>query len=322
MVVRIVQLLLGVGMIGGGGYLIWWQRALMNALWPVVPGKAPWLLIGGIGLVFLGLVFVLVGAMPKPKKKAEVAAETAKREKHIKEADAFYSDRAKAPDRDWRSGPIPPQPAQAKPQPVPEPKVAPPPPPQARQPAPPPQPQQAAPQPAPKPQPELVTPSPAKPAAVKPQAASAPPSGGGLFPSAATLSPMPKAAEPPAQAMPPKAAPPPSAAAQSKPTAVPSSGGSGAAFDRIRAALRDKKLDEADKILSEERERLTALGEANNKAAMAELTALAGDHAEASGRSSNAKWLWRLAHKRFVDAGALNHPAAKALTDKLRLIDQ
>jgi hypothetical protein len=43
---------------------------------------------------------------------------------------------------------------------------------------------------------------------------------------------------------------------------------------------------------------------------LAHLTALAGDHAAAAGQQSHAKWLWRLAMKRFGENGALNSPDA------------
>ncbi len=52
--------------------------------------------------------------------------------------------------------------------------------------------------------------------------------------------------------------------------------------------------------------------------ALAELTGLAGDHAAAAGRISNAKWLWRLAAKRFGELGAMDTPAAKAVSESLR----
>jgi len=55
--------------------------------------------------------------------------------------------------------------------------------------------------------------------------------------------------------------------------------------------------------------------------ALADLTALAGDHAAAAGRQSHAKWLWRLALTRFKDCNAMNSPAALAVHEKLRLAD-
>ena len=46
---------------------------------------------------------------------------------------------------------------------------------------------------------------------------------------------------------------------------------------------------------------------------------LAGDHAAAVGRASNAKWLWRLALKRFGELNAMDAPAAKAVAENLRV---
>jgi hypothetical protein len=51
---------------------------------------------------------------------------------------------------------------------------------------------------------------------------------------------------------------------------------------------------------------------------LALLTALAADHAAVSGRLSHAKWLWRLALKRFGELGALNSDAAKAVAESMR----
>jgi hypothetical protein len=85
-------------------------------------------------------------------------------------------------------------------------------------------------------------------------------------------------------------------------------------FDAIRAAITDGRLEEADRMLTSEKDR--AQGEA-----LAELTGLAGDHAAAAGRQSNAKWLWRLALKRFGECNAMNSPAARAVSERLRLSD-
>lgn len=318
MVVRIVQILIGLGLSGGGGYLIFQNRAQLGALWPVSAEAPPWLLIGGIAGVFLGLIFLLTGILPSPPKKKDVEAKAAANEEKIKQADVFYSERAKSKDSDWRSGDLPPKP-QPTPQPAPQPapvrpatvvapKAAPPPP----QPSPQPQPQAQAPKPAP--QPELAMPAPARPAQVKPQAsATPPPQQPSAFPSAATLSPIPRAADPPAQPVPPKTATPPPA---SKP-APASSGSSAKTFDAIRKALSAKKFDEAEKALNEERDRLQALGPNADKAAVAELTGLAGDHAAATGKP-NAKFLWNLALKRFADAGATSSPAARAIAERLK----
>jgi hypothetical protein len=141
---------------------------------------------------------------------------------------------------------------------------------------------------------------------MKPVAAAAPPQAPAAnpFPAAVTLAPIPRAAEPPP-------------ALSSVPAATSSnvvSLAGGTSFEAIRAAIAEGRLDDADRMLNAERE--GAQGEA-----LAELTGLAGDHAAAAGRQSNAKWLWRLALKRFGEANAMNSPAARAVSERLRLSD-
>jgi hypothetical protein len=85
-----------------------------------------------------------------------------------------------------------------------------------------------------------------------------------------------------------------------------------AAFGEIRAALAAGKLDDAEKLLNARRETVQGLE-------LAELTGLAGDHAAAAGRISNAKWLWRLSLKRFGELGAMDTPAAQAVSESLRV---
>jgi len=106
--------------------------------------------------------------------------------------------------------------------------------------------------------------------------------------------------------MPSPATAPPSAVAVPEETA---------AFADIRAALAARRLEDADRLLNISRETATGL-------ALAELTGLAGDHAAAAGRESNAKWLWRLALKRFGEEGALDSPAARRVSERLRLAGQ
>jgi hypothetical protein len=133
---------------------------------------------------------------------------------------------------------------------------------------------------------------------VKPTATGVPPEGAATpFPSAATLSPIPKSSDPPPLA-----------------AAAPAAPAGPGTFDAIRAAIIEGRLDEADRMLTAEKDR--AQGEA-----LAELTGLAGDHAAAAGRQSNAKWLWRLALKRFGECNAMNSPAARAVSERLRLAD-
>lgn len=50
---------------------------------------------------------------------------------------------------------------------------------------------------------------------------------------------------------------------------------------------------------------------------LAHLTALAGDHAAAAGQQSHARWLWRLAMKRFGETNALASPDAQRIAATL-----
>jgi hypothetical protein len=125
------------------------------------------------------------------------------------------------------------------------------------------------------------------------------------FPAVATLSPIPKAAEPPPVPVPVPVAVPVVPVVPEQPVVA------AGAFPEIRSALAAGKLDDAEKMLNAARESADGL-------ALAELTGLAGDHAAAAGRLSNAKWLWRLAVKRFGELDAMSTPAAKAVSESLR----
>jgi hypothetical protein len=276
--------------------------------------------------VIAGLVCIATAVIPRPKRAAQRAAAAARRESKLSQADDYYAKTKDAPqDRDWRSGLLPPEPTPKAREPEPEP-VRPEPvrvepvraePPLKVEPLFRPdlvKPELASSQdpllkpvatnedlfePVPAPAP-VVAPMPARSSAGKPTATSIPPEGAATpFPSAATLAPIPKSSDPP---------PAPAGAVAS---AAP--GGPGA-FDTIRAAINEGRLDEADRMLTTEKDR--AQGEA-----LAELTGLAGDHAAAAGRQSNAKWLWRLALKRFGECNAMNSPAARAVSERLRLSD-
>ena len=87
------------------------------------------------------------------------------------------------------------------------------------------------------------------------------------------------------------------------------------AFADIRAAIAAGRLEDADRLLNASRETATGL-------ALAELTGLAGDQAAAAGRESNAKGLWRLALKRFGEEGALDSPAARQVSERLKRAGQ
>lgn len=332
LLVRIVHFLIGAVLAGGGGFLAWTERARALSLFPPDPAGAPWLLVAGVAGVTAGVVFLASAVTPRPKRAARAAAEAERRREALAAADAFYAERSRAADRDWRSGDLPPVHTPAAPPHPPEADLL-----FASEPAPA-APRGAAPRAAvtettratmmetrpaaqatqaPKPpetapaMPELAltTPMRASPPALKPVATSAPPPAGDTpFPSMATLTPIPRPAEPPPAPVMTVQAPAPS------PTAA-GGAAAGGAYAAIRAAIADGRLAEADKLLTEEREK--AQGQA-----LAELTGLAGDHAAAAGRTSNAKWLWRLALKRFGELNAMDSPAARAVSERLRLADQ
>ena len=309
MLVRILQFIVGAALAGGGGYLAWLNLDRFGSIFPPGPAGTPWLLIAGLLSLAAGIVFLVSAVHPRPNRRKALAARAQARDEHLGEADAYYAEAGRAADRDWRSGDIPPP---VVPQPAAKPQPAPPP---VSEPAP------VAPAPAPLATPAPTSPPPAPaeptpaPAPVKAVAAStpAPPAPQPIveapvaardasFPSAATLAPIPLAAEiPPAPVVKPAATPAPESvkAADSDPHA------------HIRAAIKAGRLDEAERLLDAGRDSAQGL-------VLADLTGLAGDHAAASGRQSHAKWLWRLAIKRFAEAGALETPGAKAVAESLR----
>jgi hypothetical protein len=294
MLVRIIHFVIGAVLAGGGGFLAWTERGHAPSLFPPDPAGAPWLLVAGVAGVTAGLVFLVSAVLPRPERAARLAAESARREEALKAADAFYAERARAAERDWRSGELPPV-APVVPAPSPEPA------------------QRAAPAPEaslPRTAPASSGPipaAPARPATAKPVATAMPPQMEvSPFPSGATLAPIPKSSDPP---------PAPIPAPSARPPIAPAASVGASSFEAIRTAIDEGRLDEADKLLTSEREKAQG-------AALAELTGLAGDHAAAAGRTSNAKWLWRLALKRFGELGAMDSPAARAVSERLRLADQ
>lgn len=302
MLVRILQFLLGALAGGGGGYLVWMNRADVGALFPPGPSGPPWMIVAGALAIAAGVVFLVTAVHPRPNRRREIEAREARREAHLGEAEAYYAEAGRAADRDWRSGDIPapvvPQPVTPQPvaaQPSPQPAHVPPPPPQPAPVAPPPV--AAAPPPPVQPAVAAAPPAPQPAAAPTP-----PPATAEAFPATATLAPIPVAAEPP-PAVPAAPAPAASPAAKAE-TPDPHA--------PIRAALKAGQLAEAERLLEAGRETAKGL-------ALAELTGLAGDHAAAAGRQSHAKWLWRLAIKRFGEEGAMDTPAAKAVSESLRV---
>lgn len=365
MLVRILQFLIGALLAGGGGYLAWTQRTANLNVFPPDTGGMPWLVIAGVFGLCAGVVFLVSAVHPRPKTRAREAARAKRRKETLGAAESYYSQRQtqrdRAADSDWRSGDIPP-PVEPVAPPAPEPvrmvepvRVAVP---VAEKPA------------AEKPTAEKiekpvaekqVVTAPVAPVAVasapapaaKPVATSAPPEPvfPPLFPSTATLKPIPKASEaPPTLVLEKPVAPPvveakadarvevkdvaevedqPEAQLEAQPEEKPEAkleakaqekhgavNGEAvkpaASFGAIRTALAAGKIDDAEKLLNTARETAQGLQ-------LAELTGLAGDHAAAAGRISNAKWLWRLALKRFGELGAMDTPAAQAVSERLRV---
>lgn len=329
MLVRILQFVIGALLAGGGGYLAWTHRTAGMNVFPPEAGM-PWLVIAGVFGLCAGAVFLVSAVHPRPNTRALAAAKAKRRDETLGAAEAYYSSkdsrRERAADSDWRSGDIAP-PAAPVPPPAPEPvkmvepvRVA--------------TPVVAAPAPAPeKPvvaqvvtppasvevapvvvQPVVVAPvapAPVAPGPVaKPVATSAPPEAvlPPLFPSTATLSPIPAASEPPPAPVAGKPAGVLAPVVEPKAEAVAVAAGP---FGAIKTALAAGKPDEAEKLLNAARETAQGLE-------LAELTGLAGDHAAAMGRISNAKWLWRLSLKRFGELGAMDTPAAQAVSESLR----
>ena len=305
MLVRVLQFILGAALAGGGGYLAWTYRDGAASLFPPGAAGLPLLLLAGLFCVTSGIVFLVSAVHPRPNQRRMLAQRAAREDAALGEADAYYSQRARAADRDWRSGDIAP--------------LAPPEPPKPSQPAataataatsaiaplavPPLEPAEPA---VPlKPRSLSMPPASPKPVA-KPVASSEPVANGASapppspFPAQVTLAPLPRAAEPP-----------PAAAAQAP---LPASAPAPAADDPhalIRAAINAGKLDEADRMLAAARDSATGMD-------LALLTALAGDHASVSGKQSHAKWLWRLALKRFGELGDIDSATAKAVAESLR----
>ncbi|MEM6627539.1 MAG: hypothetical protein AAF719_12615, partial [Pseudomonadota bacterium] len=91
--------------------------------------------------------------------------------------------------------------------------------------------------------------------------------------------------------------------------------------NKARSALVDGRLDETDAFLAEGRRALLSKGEGPS-VDLAELTAVAGDHAAAAGRPGGAKWLWRLALQRFAEVGAIDSDVAQSVSERLRMTDE
>lgn len=302
MLVRIIQFIIGAALAAGGGYLAWTHRSGGMNIFPPADGM-PWLVIAGVLGLSAGIVFLVSAVHPRPQRRARLAAQAAERDAALGAAETYYSERGRAADRDWRAGdiPAPATPVAVAPEPAPAAPMV--------------EPVRATPAPAP------VSPPPPAPAPAKPVATSAPPAAAApeTFPSTATLAPIPAAAEPPPapakpQAATPAAAAPPAAAPVTQVPAAPVAAAPAGPIAEIRAALAAGQFDDVDRMLNARRETARGLE-------LAELTGLAGDHAAALGRTSNAKWLWRLSLKRFGELNAIDTPAAVAVAERLRTTD-
>jgi len=308
MLLRVLQFLLGAALFGGGSYLAWTQSAGPLNIFPPGPDGLPLLLLLGILGVSAGIVFLVSAVHPRPNQKRAAAEKSARDDAALGQAEAYYSERSRAADRDWRSAPItpphtpvpappaPPQPAPVQPAVAAAPPAVPPPAP-VTQPPPPPKPVAQAPAPvAPLPAPTPTTP---------------PPPPANPFPSQVTLNPIPTAAAAPkpvpAPIAPPTPSPSPKPPAPMPAAIAPTVDGP---HQPIRSAIAAGKLAEAEQMLNAARETATGLD-------LAHLTALAGDHAAAAGQQSHAKWLWRLAMKRFAENGALESADAKRIAATL-----
>jgi hypothetical protein len=302
MLLRFLQLLFGGGVAAAGGYMVWVNRASAQDIRSLSADTIPWLLIAGLLMLVLGMVAVVSALLPGTPSPSKIERE-ARRLEALREADRFYAERARAADRDWRSGDLPPL---------------------AETPVVPPTPAEPV---------ELIASAPAAHAPNAAPAAPQPVPASRWFPAQASLQPIPARASALLDLAPPRyrTAGRPSAATESRRAlggeAPPSERDSpivlaaASPLEAIRRALAASDLETAERLLAAERTRLTG-GDVEDALALAELTGLAGDHAAASGRIGGAKWLWRLSLQRFAAADAMTSPAARAVSERLRLADQ
>ena len=118
MLVRVLQFLLGAMLAGGGGYLAWTQRADAANLFPPGIAGLPLLLLAGVLGLTSGLVFLVSAVHPRPNQRRALADRASREDAALGEADTYYSQRARAADRDWRSGDITPLAPPAPPEPL------------------------------------------------------------------------------------------------------------------------------------------------------------------------------------------------------------
>lgn len=355
MLFRVLQFVLGAGLAGGGGFLGWTQRETAANIFPPGPAGVPYLLLLGILGLSAGIVFLVSAVHPRPNTRRAAAEKAAREDAALGNAEAYYSERARAADRTWRddtiSPPAAPAPASA-PSPLPaSPAVVQSPPAIAVAPlmpvAPPAKPATVIPPAAPAPvQPPAATqmPLPA-PAAVQPSPAAAipPPLAAPTPPSPpAAVAPPPKpqvtqppapppagpaVAPPPARPAAPPAAPPanpfPSPVTLTPIPRAPTPATPPAAPPPLAPQLAPSGPHPAIRNalaagkLAEAEALLNAARDTATGLDLAHLTALAGDHAAAAGQQSHAKWLWRLALRRLTEAGAADSPDGKRIAAAL-----
>ncbi len=351
MVLRVLQALAGTALAAGGGYFAWLNRGSVDGMFPPEPGLSVWTFVGGLVVAIVGAVTIVHAIGPRPKEKARKAEQEEKRARILKQADQFYTAQAEGlGDFGAREGeplfpeglrpggtprqPITPTPGPEAVQP-PEPfrlhSLSQPPRPVARPPveavdeplAPAAEaaPVEAAAEPEPEP---AVAPRPAPAASLEPDQ----PLAARPFPAPISAQTIPRATDTPpaAPAAPARAAPSardPAAASSTPQAGTPAANGAGGdpALEDIRTAIAQNRLEEADKLLATTRKRLSN-DEGSHAIELAQLTGLAGDHAAADGRLGSAKWLWRLALQRFAAAGAIDNPAAREVSERMRLADQ
>jgi hypothetical protein len=291
MVMRIVQILAGAALAAAGGYFGWMIGIFRTPIFPPESSLAAWPALLSLFLASAGAALLAYGVSPRTAERKRLAEEAARRQAALEAADAYYASKTRAADRDWRSGDLPP-PTPTRDTPLGDANahnVSSPPSIEAIE-----------------PEPATTTPDVAP--APSPQSETAPLSATSLEAETIELGEPTEAA--------PKTAP----ETQDPPPPASSSASAISPLRLIRDAIASGDLDEAERLLAEERNRLSAAGDAE-RLALAELTGLAGDHAAAAGRVGSAKWLWRLALQRFAAADAIGAPTARDVSERLRLAD-
>lgn len=287
MLMRAVHILAGTIMATAGGYLAWIMGTLRTPVFPPESGISAWPAILSLLLASVGLSWLGYGLSPRTAERSRKIEEAARRQAALEAADAYYASKTRAANRDWRSGDLPP-----------------------------PAPRQSADDQNSKAEPAPSPPSPMGTAPPLPDIETAPSTSieaeTAAFPQAMHT----ETSQEPDHAV--EAQSPSSGIQTQEP--IPSATSGASPLRLIRDAIAAGDLDRAELLLGEERDRLSAAGDAE-RMALAELTGLAGDHAAAAGRIGSAKWLWRLALQRFAAADAIGASSARDVSERLRLAD-